>query len=533
MKSEKIFEAMTEIDEEYVAEAESEKIPRRKKLSRKVWGAAAACAVTAIAIGTALSFLPMGASAGSGTNREPGSEYMSYAGPAFPLTALENTQGLTFERNIDFDFSPYYTCRESYKNHDGETVYYDSWDNDAVIHDNYVVTNTTDRDITFTAVYPFAGNISTSVSKIPQITVDGKEVETNLVIGQYSGGFSAAWGDEDGKSESLNLSSIESWYEYKALLENGEYQKEAFSENPKMEQPVKVYSFEIEYNIPMAEFDEIDNPDAIISFDYNANKTDVLLYGFNYMSWNDEEKWMKVGSGVPKSFNPDYEYNRMYIIVLNGDIENIETKSIAGYVKNSWDEREETAAFSVTTEKYESTLEDIILEIISSENYSYDYGELYEPTVRDMISDEEYLGYVAEFMFSHGQLSENLAERYCRSLDDIISEVGHVSRVLYVTFETTVPAGESIEIKTNTVREASYDFFGKRNKEHLEGFDLVTKLGTNLNIIKQTASVSNTEEIEIVYNNFGFDSANGITSVILGEEEHYWMEICKIKAEKN
>ena len=60
---------------------------------------------------------------------------------------------------------------------------------------------------------------------------------------------------------------------------------------------------------------------------------------------------------------------------------------------------------------------------------------------------------------------------------------------------------------------------------------MVTKLGTNLNIIKQAASVSNTEEIEIVYNNFGFDIPNGILNVILGEEEHYWMEICKIRDE--
>ena len=62
---------------------------------------------------------------------------------------------------------------------------------------------------------------------------------------------------------------------------------------------------------------------------------------------------------------------------------------------------------------------------------------------------------------------------------------------------------------------------------------MVTKLGTNLNIIKQTASVSNTEEIEIVYNNFGFDIPNGITNVLLGDEEHYWMEIRKIRTEEN
>ena len=151
-----------------------------------------------------------------------------------------------------------------------------------------------------------------------------------------------------------------------------------------------------------------------------------------------------------------------------------------------------------------------------------------------MISDEEYLGYVAEYMYAYGQLSEEPAERYGRGrLDDVINETGYVSRVLYVTFKVTVPAGETVEIGTTTIREASYDFVGERHEEDMEGFDMVTKLGTNINIIEQSASVSNTEGIEIVYNNFGFDIPNGITDVILGEEEHYWMEIRKIKAEEN
>ena len=533
MKSERIFDAITEINEEYIEEAKAEEIKRKKKPFWKIAGMAAAFFIGVVALGIIGRILLPGASAGGGTNREPGSDYMSYSGPAFPLTALEDTSGLEFERNVDFDFSPYYNHQESYEDSKGEMVYYDSWDNDAVIRDNYTVTNTTDEDITFTAVYPFAGNISTALSKIPQITVDGKEVETGLKIGPYSGGFAPAWGDEEG-SESLNLSSLESWDEYKILLESGEYLKDAFGENPKMNQPVKVYSFKIEYNIPMEEFDEIDNPDMIVSFDYDEEKTNVFFYGFNGMSWNSEEGWVKVSSYIPKSFNPDYNNHPIYVIVMGEDIDNINVKSVAEESKgSSWDDREETDAFSVTTEKYESTLGEVIFEIISSGDYESHYFND-EPTVRNLISDVEYLGYVAEYMYSYGQLSEDPAERYGRGrLDDVISEAGYVSRVLYVTFEVTVPAGETLEIGTSTIREASYDFFGSREKMDLEGFDLVTRLGTNLNIIKQTASVSNTEEIEIVYNNFGFDLPNGITSVLLGDEEHYWMEICKIRTSED
>ena len=534
MKSEKLFDSITEIDEKYIEEAKEEKIQKRKPIILKIAGMAAAFVVGVAALGTAGFLLFPGASAGGGTNREPGSDYMSYAGPAFPLAAIENTEGLLFEREINFDFSPYYTYQESYESGKGETVYYDSWDNDAIIHDNYTVTNTTDEDITFKAVYPFAGNINTPVSRIPQITVDGKQVETELKIGPYSGGFASAWG-EDSETERLNLSSLESWDEYKALLESGEYLKDAFAENPKMEQQVKVYSFKIEYNVTMDEFDEIENPDAVVAFDYNEEETEVFFYGFNGMSWNSEEGWAKASSYIPKSFNPDFENHQLYIIVMGEDIDNISVKSVAGEAKgSSWDNREETDSFSIKTEKYESTLGEVIYGIISDYDYEEYYGADYEPTVRNLISDEEYLGYVAEYMYAYGQLSEDPAERYYGGrLDDVISETGHVSRVIYVTFEVTVPAGETIEIGTKTIREASYDFVGDRHEEDMEGFDMVTRLGTNLNIIKQTASVSNTEEIEIVYNNFGFDIPNGITNVLLGDEEHYWMEIRKIRTEEN
>ncbi len=532
MKSEKIFDSITEIDEKYIEEAKEIKIPKRKPAILKIAGTAAAFFVGVAALGIIGRFLIPGASAGGGTNREPGENYMSYAGPAFPLTALESTEGLVFERDINFDFTPYYTYNESYENGNGETVYYDAWKNDAVVSDSYIAKNTTDEDITFTAVYPFAGNIGTELSRVPQIMVNGETVETELKIGPYSGGFASAWGEKS-EVERLNLSSLESWYEYKALLESGEYLNDAFAENPEMNQKVKVYSFEIEYNIPMTEFDEIDNPDMIVTFDYDTEKSNVYFYGFNSMSWNNEEGWVRASSYIPKSFNPDFENHPIYIIVMGEDIDNINVKTVAEEPKGSWDEREETDIFSITTEKYESTFGEVIYEIISSENYESHYFDD-EPTVRSLISNEEYLGYVAEFMYAHGQLSEDPAERYDRGrLDDVIIETGYVSRVIYVTFEVTVPAGKMVEIETRTLREASYDYVGKRHEKDMEGFDMVTRLGTNLDIVKQTASVSNTEEIEIVYNNFGFDLPNGVMSVLLGEEEHYWMEIMKIGTGQN
>lgn len=510
MKTEKLFDCITDIKEEFIEEAENDKIPKRKNAVWKIAGAAAACFVSVAVLGIIGRLLLPGASAGGGTNREPGENYMSYAGPAFPLTALESTEGLIFERSINFDFSPYHNLK-----------------NEALIRDNYTVTNVTDEEIKFTAVYPFVGNISTPLSRIPKITVDGKQIETKLAIGPYSGGFASAWGD-DSETEKLNLSSLESWEEYKILLENGEYIKNAFAENPEMNQQVKVYSFKIEYNVPMSEFDEIDNPDMIVSFDYDEEKSNVFFYGFNAMSWNSKEGWVKAGSYIPRSFSPDFENHPIYVIITGEDIESISVKTVAGKSKGSWDEREETDSFSITTEKYDAVLSDVVFDIISSYDAKKYYGADYEESIRDVIGNEEYLGYVAEFMYEYGQLSEDPAERYGRGrLDDVIIEAGYVSRVLYAAFEVTVPAGKSVDIGTLTLREASYDYYGARESQDMEGFDMVTRLGTNLDIVKQSASVSNTEGIEIAYNNFGFDIENNITEVVLGSEEHYYLEIIK------
>ena len=57
---------------------------------------------------------------------------------------------------------------------------------------------------------------------------------------------------------------------------------------------------------------------------------------------------------------------------------------------------------------------------------------------------------------------------------------------------------------------------------------MVTQLGSVLEFSEQTSSISNTQFIEIVYQNFGFDLDNGIVQVDLDlNEPHYYMEITK------
>jgi hypothetical protein len=58
------------------------------------------------------------------------------------------------------------------------------------------------------------------------------------------------------------------------------------------------------------------------------------------------------------------------------------------------------------------------------------------------------------------------------------------------------------------------------------GYDMVIRLGSNIDFTGMSAEIINTQEIEIVRQNFGFELPNGITSVTLDMNvEHYYIEV--------
>lgn len=106
-----------------------------------------------------------------------------------------------------------------------------------------------------------------------------------------------------------------------------------------------------------------------------------------------------------------------------------------------------------------------------------------------------------------------------------------MQRVMYLRFSVTIPAGGSVDVIAQMMKDASIDFVG--DKKDRNGYDMVTQLGSDLTFTAQTASVSNTEYIEIIDQNFGFDPANGVTEVELDlSVEHYWLEVRKLPQEE-
>ena len=135
---------------------------------------------------------------------------------------------------------------------------------------------------------------------------------------------------------------------------------------------------------------------------------------------------------------------------------------------------------------------------------------------------------VLEYLLAYGILSPSGAERYGAGwLEDIVSDVDTIDRVCWLEAEITIPAGDSVTLSASMTKEASYDFYcAHTENQGVKGYDLVTALGSTLDFTGQTASLVNTENIEIVRQNFGFDLEAGITEVALDPAEpHYYLEI--------
>ena len=159
-------------------------LPAARRRSRRFRPWMGVCAGLAVVVLGGAWLLPRigGSSGGGGAGHDEASTFMSYAGPIFPLTTLEDV-GLTAQRHITLDFAPW---------QDGKST-------DIQVKDSYVL-------------YPVT------------LTADGTELETTIYPGV-------------GGSQHM-----ESWEEYAAILRDGDLTA-AHAEAPTLDTPVTVYSF--------------------------------------------------------------------------------------------------------------------------------------------------------------------------------------------------------------------------------------------------------------------------------------------------
>lgn len=528
---EKLYDAITDVNEGLIEKAENAFPSIQKKnffyRHKRIFIGLAACLCLVYGLGLAFLWGPAG---GGGSGNE-GTSYMSYAGPVFPLSSTSDVDEIEVTRHTNWDFSPYKSNVITEQMHpdipeNTESYTYDKYETVSIVTDQYVLTNPTDTEITLSLMYPFAARFSDSIDLMPQIKVNGATVSTEFLAGKYSGSFSPAIGDEDSEEE-LNLHNISNWAAYKALLSEDLYFSEAQKDFPSLDIPITVYEYA---NLTYTGDKEDINPTFAVHFKHDSSKTTLGGWGWNAGGWEDDGTGYYGCSRVYIPGGNDIDKGAVVYLIVIG--EDIETPTVVGYKDGGCDKGEEIKGISYDAKKYETTMKDFIIDVYFSEfdstsEYVYYSEDAEEPSLLSLLTKDMALGYIAQLMYDDGILSGDGIERYGLGwLEDYVYDYPQMSRVMYVTFEVTIPAKDSITIDATMIKEASVDYVG--NNKHRNGYDMVTTLASPFSFTKQTASITNFDDIVILDQNFGFDLENGITEVELDvKEEHYWMDVYK------
>lgn len=537
MNAEQLLDFLGEVKDEHVLDADE---PPKKNRHFLKWAALAACFVLVISIGTGLlRMLPIGgASSAGGSGHEEGSVFMSYAGPVFPLTLKEENAAVSASRDVTLDFSPWepvwisneeeaasrtdLTAEErqqvldDYNEWYPEGGYYD-YSSDIYVTDAYTLTNSSEEAQTVSVLYPFASSLGNLENSRPALTLDGAELETKLHAGSYAGSFEGAWsvGADEGSS---NLRQINSWEGYAALLEDGTYLDRAMGDFPDLSNvPVFVYTFTDPWGPEEDEKAGIPNPTIRVMFDLDYSKTQVLSYGFNGSLWNEEKGVMGKEFSIPQKNESRYGES-YYLIVIGDDIQNLTTQ---GYVTGGWDTKN-TIDAGVTITRSEGDLESSLRMLAELDEQSWAVPETQSPEWFEL-----YFGLLKEHLLQYGVLSNGAVERYENGDFEGMHDVSSVARVFWLEAEITIPANGSVTLEASARKGSSYDFTcdGTENKG-VRGFDLVTKLASNLTFTAQNAHLGDRGQIDIVRQNFGFDLENGVYDVPLDmDTPHYYLEV--------
>lgn len=549
MREDKLYEAITLIDDDLIDETAGYTPKKKRVIHWKRWTALAACLVLVAGAGGILLNRLGGAggssNGGGGSGADGSSTFMSYAGPVFPLTTLEDAGGLTAQRDITLDFAPWVPVWISNEEEaaaltdlteeerrqalaDYNTAFPDggywSRSTDILVTDAYTLTNTADEDKTLTFLYPFVSSLRDLDARVPALTADGAALETDLFIGPYSGGFAGAWGSGTQTGEQLNLDQLNSWEEYQALLTDGSYLEKALSEFPDLSGvPVTVYEFTNAWGPERSS--EIPNPSIRVTFDLDYSATTVLCYGFHMCSRDRDAGRMDQGFSIPQPQWPGYG-EPYYLIAVGEDVENMDIRC---YVTGGWDTKEEISEFGVTVGRYETDLDAILRRVVGNlwhERIQYGVGA----DSIEHLDFETFYGLYCDHLLTYGVLAgDGGIERYDTGwLENL--DVSGVDRVCYLQAQLTISAGESVTLSAQMTKPASFDHYcAHTENQGVYGYDMVTRLGSTLTFTGQTATLEDRGQIEIVRQNFGFDLERGVRTAKLDPDaEHYYLEVRRL-----
>ncbi len=414
------------------------------------------------------------------TNGGDSGSYDSYQGPVLPLTSISGGEALEVQRQVTFDFAPYQEPSAS-----------SIKPNSVLVTDEYILSNPTDSAVTATLAYPFEGQFIDERDLIPTITVDG--VQTEAVL------YPAVDGPE-------MIFHAKSFDQYQAIMAGTDFLAQAMELQELADTPVKVYHFtDISYHGTSEE----ENIFLTMDFTLTEGATAWVL---RYHSMREEDGKHSVW------FQEDLDdQNMAWLLVAGGDVENLTFGGNLGYHET---ETSATQDVSCEYEVLESTLPEMVALFAKTYDFWADGSSYPNPgLVTPEILHRGAVGLLAQQTYATDRV------HYLEGL--FYQTVGNI-RLMYWVFPVEIPANSSVELTAAYRQEASTDIGGP--KKAREGYDLATRLGSNLEFIQLEARLTNTDFIQILRQNFGFNPAKGINHVQLDlATERYYLEVLPAK----
>lgn len=487
-----LFDAVTGVREDYLAEAEKfSRHPRRKLIA-----AVAACFL--LIAGFAACYMTFGAPAfpgrfvvgpgaasGTGGGGGEGDSYMRYAGPVFPLAALEAEEDLTLERCVTFDYASYAAASVP---RDRRRI---------GLTDEYLLTNMGESR-SFELYYPFA--FDGEDGQRPTVEVEGATAETELIVGPFT--------DAEGE-----FPAITSWKGYRSLL-GEDYLRRALEPAPGLDVPVIVYELSDRWG---KRTKEAPNPTLCLEFTLSEERTAVLTYGFNGGSNDHETGRFTRHASVPREGAADFGRSA-YMLVLGEDVGDPELRTYAdGGCEVPF------ADAGCTLKRYASTLGEMLTLF---EGLHSDAAEAPEEA-EELPGGARAVDLIGRRYGELGILEGDYARFWTSfsqwGVEEDLGDLGR-QRVLYLRFTVTIPAGESVRVRVTASKRPSYDFYG--HGKDRDGCDLVTRLGSPLSFTKQEAALAGAEHVDILDQDFGFDPEKGVLRVTLDpKKERYYLDV--------
>jgi hypothetical protein len=307
-------------------------------------------------------------------------------------------------------------------------------------------------------------------------------------------------------------------------LQDGSYQQAALDRQAAdLSQPVTVYRFTDSVQPVQTEESDPYAPTLACSFTIDTAKTNLLTYGFDGGNFDDETGVVTRDYFLPSAGSIRLEQPRL-LIVLGEDIKDY---TLQGYRTGDTSAGNELDGVSATVTRTRVTLGEALNEVCTAYlqyNASVQWG------IQTSLSLEACENALTEALYGQSDDAFLSSAFYGDGgLEELLCNVVAYRRVMYLTEEITVPAGDSVTVELKQRKTSSYNHcHSSRPETGMEGYDLLTKTGSCLTFTEQTATLVGMDGLTVGYDSFGFDPDADASTVTLDlDVPHYALEVKK------